>query len=150
MKGTPKPKLYKPLHKVIKVKATVLKGNEGRQKLYDATWEKYREDFLSHNRKCYACGEFATVVDHLRPHKGDIELFWKVDNFIPLCKYHHDKVTGLFDMRFTIGSSLEPKIKFLNGYRFMNDLTFKVKVVPFSEEIMDRILKLKEQAKKER
>lgn len=32
----------------------------------------------------------ATVVDHIKPHKGDPELFWDTGNWQPLCKTCHD------------------------------------------------------------
>ncbi len=32
----------------------------------------------------------ATVVDHIRPHKGNQELFWDVTNWGALCKRCHD------------------------------------------------------------
>jgi 5-methylcytosine-specific restriction enzyme A len=32
----------------------------------------------------------ATVVDHIRPHKGDPRLFWNSTNLQSLCKKHHD------------------------------------------------------------
>ncbi len=34
--------------------------------------------------------EPATVVDHVKPHRGDEALFWDRANLQPLCKYHHD------------------------------------------------------------
>jgi 5-methylcytosine-specific restriction endonuclease McrA len=32
----------------------------------------------------------ATVVDHVIPHRGDMELFWREGNHQALCKLHHD------------------------------------------------------------
>lgn len=32
----------------------------------------------------------ATVVDHITPHKGDIDLFLDSRNLQSLCKQHHD------------------------------------------------------------
>ena len=34
----------------------------------------------------------ARVVDHIRPHRGDVELFWDRSNWQPLCKPCHDRV----------------------------------------------------------
>ncbi|MEZ0212451.1 MAG: hypothetical protein ACAH27_05805 [Xanthobacteraceae bacterium] len=34
--------------------------------------------------------EPATVVDHITPHKGDEDLFFRRANLQPLCKRHHD------------------------------------------------------------
>ncbi|WP_371263772.1 HNH endonuclease signature motif containing protein [Paenibacillus sp. UNC496MF] len=35
----------------------------------------------------------ATIVDHIRPHKGDKALFWDRNNWQPLCKSCHDTKT---------------------------------------------------------
>jgi 5-methylcytosine-specific restriction enzyme A len=32
----------------------------------------------------------ASVVDHIRPHRGDLGLFWDRHNWQSLCKVHHD------------------------------------------------------------
>lgn len=32
----------------------------------------------------------AIIVDHIRPHKGDEDLFFDADNLQGLCKKHHD------------------------------------------------------------
>lgn len=32
----------------------------------------------------------AEVVDHVKPHRGDLELFFDYDNLQSLCKPHHD------------------------------------------------------------
>jgi 5-methylcytosine-specific restriction protein A len=43
---------------------------------------------------CNAEGKFtgATVVDHIKPHKGDQGLFWDTDNWQGLCATHHSSV----------------------------------------------------------
>ena len=40
----------------------------------------------------------ATVVDHIRPHKGNRELFWDRTNWQSLCKQCHDRKTLTEDM----------------------------------------------------
>ena len=35
----------------------------------------------------------ATVVDHIVPHKGNLELFWAESNLQALCKSCHDRKT---------------------------------------------------------
>lgn len=40
----------------------------------------------------------ATVVDHIKPHRGDKALFWDEHNWQPLCKKCHDTKTGKEDM----------------------------------------------------
>ncbi len=49
--------------------------------------------------KCHIEGRItrATVVDHIKPHRGDQELFWDEYNWQPLCKKCHDIKTGRED-----------------------------------------------------
>jgi 5-methylcytosine-specific restriction endonuclease McrA len=68
------------------------------KRLYnDPRWFKTRQRFLRDNPVCVMCRQEgrstrATVVDHVRPHKGDERLFWDVSNYQALCKLHHDSV----------------------------------------------------------
>lgn len=64
--------------------------------LYGRKWRKLRQAFLKTNPLCNYCLEqdkvvAATVVDHITPHKGNIELFYDCNNLQSLCKAHHDK-----------------------------------------------------------
>jgi 5-methylcytosine-specific restriction endonuclease McrA len=63
--------------------------------LYDRRWRRERLRFLQSNPLCVYClaqgkVEEATVVDHIKPHKGDRHLFWDRNNWQALCKPHHD------------------------------------------------------------
>jgi 5-methylcytosine-specific restriction protein A len=65
-----------------------------------------QQQFLAAHPLCVMCaaeGRYtkATVVDHIKPHRGDRNLFWDRANWQPLCKAHHDKKTGLEDSRPT-------------------------------------------------
>ena len=40
----------------------------------------------------------ASVVDHIKPHKGDYDLFWDEANHQALCKRCHDIKTATEDM----------------------------------------------------
>jgi 5-methylcytosine-specific restriction protein A len=65
---------------------------------YDHRWRAARRYYLAYNPWCVKCTEFgiveaATVVDHIKPHKGDPELFWDSDNWQSLCKKCHDLKT---------------------------------------------------------
>lgn len=88
----------------------VEKRNKERQREYDKTrgtasqrgytskWQKARETFLSNNPLCSKCQSEgrvtpATIVDHIRPHKGDQAMFWDTSNWQPLCKKCHDQKT---------------------------------------------------------
>lgn len=49
---------------------------------------------LRHNPLCMECKRLgltvvATDVDHIVPHRGDMKLFWKRDNWQSLCGMHH-------------------------------------------------------------
>lgn len=43
----------------------------------------------------------ATVVDHIKPHRGDQRLFWDEDNWQALCKECHDRKTLTEDINPT-------------------------------------------------
>jgi 5-methylcytosine-specific restriction enzyme A len=63
--------------------------------LYGSRWQRARLGYLAEHPLCVMCQEqgrvtAATVVDHIIPHRGDMELFWDSDNWQSLCKPHHD------------------------------------------------------------
>ncbi|MEV4606179.1 HNH endonuclease [Neorhizobium sp. LMR1-1-1.1] len=39
----------------------------------------------------------AEVVDHIEPHKGDIDLFRDPNNLQSLCKHHHDSAKQMME-----------------------------------------------------
>lgn len=57
---------------------------------YNATWEAERAKFLERYPVCAMCPSPATVVDHVKAHKGDAALFWDQSNWQPLCAHHHN------------------------------------------------------------
>jgi 5-methylcytosine-specific restriction enzyme A len=64
---------------------------------YDSTWQKARAGFLAHHSHCemlivsgQRCGKPASVVDHIKPHKGNRALFWRRDNWQALCTHCHN------------------------------------------------------------
>lgn len=62
---------------------------------YGYKWQKARASFLASHPLCTMCEKHglvtpATVVDHIRPHRGNYDLFWDQDNWQALCKRHHD------------------------------------------------------------
>jgi 5-methylcytosine-specific restriction endonuclease McrA len=100
--------------------------------LYDHSWEKYRLRFLKENKLCYACAAPATVVDHIYAHRGDAELFKKLDNHLPLCSTCHNKVTALFDRK---RRPTEEKIRWFNNMRLRLGITHRVRILPrYSDE----------------
>jgi len=69
------------------------------QRGYDRQWRKARAQYLSEHPLCVDCDRQgrvieATIVDHKTPHRGDLELFWDVTNWQPLCKSCHDTKTA--------------------------------------------------------
>ena len=121
-----KPKSYKQRNNT-RAKRYVPKTRIERQKLYDTRWTKYRFRFLHHNPKCYCCPQDSSVVDHVRPHKGDIDLFWNITNHIPLCQVCHNTITAKFDK---VGEALlEEKGKWIENMREKYNITVKVKVI---------------------
>ena len=72
---------------------------------YDARWRKARAVFLSLNPLCAECRRHgrtvaASVVDHVKPHKGNRTLFWDERNWQALCKPCHDAKTAREDGGF--------------------------------------------------
>ncbi|MEY8001598.1 HNH endonuclease signature motif containing protein [Clostridium sp. Mt-5] len=66
---------------------------------YNTRWNKARKTYLTNHPLCVECMKEdkvtpATVVDHIKPHRGDMKLFWDVSNWQSLCKIHHDKKTA--------------------------------------------------------
>lgn len=65
-------------------------------KLYKkARWINERAWFLRNNPLCVFCkhdgiATGADVVDHITPHKGNLDLFWDQKNWQPLCNHHHN------------------------------------------------------------
>lgn len=67
---------------------------------YDYQWQKYRRGFLRRHPLCVSCTARgrtvpATDVDHIKPHRGDKELFWNPSNHQALCKSCHSRKTAL-------------------------------------------------------
>ncbi|WP_084570374.1 HNH endonuclease [Methylosinus sp. PW1] len=85
--------------KESKARADERRPNAG-ERGYGGDWRKARAEFLEAHPNCAHCGAPATVVDHIRPHKGDRALFWDRSNWQPLCKPCHDRKTATHDGAF--------------------------------------------------
>ena len=75
------------------------------QRGYTIRWHRASKAYLARNPLCVRCmkrGEYtaATVTDHIKPHKGDRDLFWNEANWQALCKRCHDKKTATEDGGF--------------------------------------------------
>lgn len=69
-------------------------------KLYrSAAWQKAARAFLALNPLCADCEELglvelATDVDHIKPHRGDLRIFWDRSNWRGLCHSCHSRKTA--------------------------------------------------------
>lgn len=72
------------------------------QALYNAAWRRARKAYLAQHPLCM-CGDcqagakrirVASVVDHIKPHRGDIVLFWDKRNWQSMAKPCHDRKTA--------------------------------------------------------
>jgi 5-methylcytosine-specific restriction protein A len=66
---------------------------------YDRRWQAARARYLRVHPLCMECGYngrvvVATIVDHIKPHRGDKRLFWDEGNWQPMCKSCHNRKTG--------------------------------------------------------
>ena len=72
---------------------------------YGRRWQEARKHFLSSNPLCVVCKRegvitLATHVDHIKPHRGDMKLFWNRNNWQPLCASCHSNKTNREDGGF--------------------------------------------------
>ena len=73
------------------------------QRGYGKAWQKVRKVFLAAHPLCEECkknGRYvkATDVDHIKPHRGDRDLFWDMSNWQALCHSCHSKKTAREDL----------------------------------------------------
>jgi 5-methylcytosine-specific restriction protein A len=75
-----------------------------RERGYTSRWERARAHFLFDHPFCecelhngMATAPLATVVDHVQPHRGDMDLFWNTDNWQALSKHCHSVKTARED-----------------------------------------------------
>jgi 5-methylcytosine-specific restriction protein A len=59
---------------------------------YTREWDKARTEYLINNQTCRYCPAPANVVDHVKPHRGDMRLFWNRSNWQPLCTPCHSSI----------------------------------------------------------
>lgn len=93
----------KPRLQTIKSRVAVVQPGSWRtdkqtssQRGYGYKWQKAREAYLAKHPLCVYCERegrvtAASVVDHIRPHRGDMKLFWECSNWQSLCATHHSK-----------------------------------------------------------
>ena len=90
-------------HKRIEARAHDEARGSSSERGYTAAWQRARAAYLRAHPLCKRGSEIkaavvaATVVDHIKPHKGDKTLFWDSTNWQPLCKPCHDHKTATED-----------------------------------------------------
>jgi 5-methylcytosine-specific restriction protein A len=87
-------KMLKPRLQAISASWRTGKGSSA-ERGYGYKWQKARAAYLSAHPLCVMCKAIqrvtaATVVDHIKPHEGNQDLFWDEANWQALCKPHHD------------------------------------------------------------
>lgn len=65
------------------------------QRGYGYKWQKARAGHLRSHPLCVMCERkgrlvAAIIVDHVVPHRGDMQVFWDQSNWQSLCKLCHD------------------------------------------------------------
>lgn len=75
-----------------------MRGNSA-ERGYNWRWRHASKVYLSVHPLCAECQRHgkvtgATVVDHVVPHRGDDELFWRESNWQAMCKACHDVKTA--------------------------------------------------------
>ena len=73
-------------------------GESASKRGYGRKWQEARKAYLAKHPLCEECrrqGKLtkATVVDHIKPHKGDMKLFWDSKNWQSLCPSCHARKT---------------------------------------------------------
>jgi 5-methylcytosine-specific restriction protein A len=66
-------------------------------------WKVLRRQVLlesAHRCATQGCAAKASVVDHIRPHRGESDLFFDRDNLQAMCKPCHDRKTARHDGAF--------------------------------------------------
>lgn len=71
-------------------------------RLYGAEWRKASADFKALHPICCTpgCGKPTKMVDHIKPHRGDLVLFWDRSNWQPFCWRCHSRKTAKHDGGF--------------------------------------------------
>jgi 5-methylcytosine-specific restriction enzyme A len=75
---------------------------------YGHKWRQARGAWLREHPLCIECEAGGVItpafaIDHIKPHKGDMKLFWDRKNWQSLCKHHHDSKTAREDSSFAGG-----------------------------------------------
>jgi 5-methylcytosine-specific restriction protein A len=66
---------------------------------YGRRWQVSSKAYLAKHTECVECRRqgllsVSEVVDHIVPHRGDMQIFWLRSNWQALCKACHDRKTA--------------------------------------------------------
>ena len=86
-----------PLRSFLQVQTDRARGT-AHQRGYGAKWQKAAAAWLAKHPLCEECKKAdritsADCVDHVRPHRGDMKLFWDPRNWQSLCSTCHARKT---------------------------------------------------------
>lgn len=92
-------------HRRVEQRQSDERRGSAHQRGYTSAWQRARDGYLRAHPLCVRCEgaglvEAATVVDHIKPHRGDKVLFWDRNNWQSLCKACHDRKTATEDGGF--------------------------------------------------
>lgn len=76
------------------------RASPGRELYGTERWRRLRKRILAGLPDCAECGEPAKHVDHIRPHRGDVQLFFDLRNLRQLCVRCHSRKTARTDGGF--------------------------------------------------
>ncbi len=99
-----RPALFRPHGSKPKAEAereADARRGSARDRGYDTRWDKARRGYLAAHPVCEYCRldgvitplldrPMEAVVDHLYPHRGDKDLFWRSEWWVASCKSCHD------------------------------------------------------------
>lgn len=78
------------LNCITKGNQSIMNRHSKYKYLYDTKWRVYSVNFRLKHPKCAICGEPSEVVDHIKPHMGNRDIFWDKRLHQALCKRCHD------------------------------------------------------------
>lgn len=103
-------------------KNTNAKSNVNRdeevRRLYDKRWAETSREFRKEYPACVLHFKkgmvvLPEVVDHWIPHKGDSQLFWDPENWVPLCKSCHDGPKRRIELAWSNGAPITQRPKLI-------------------------------------
>jgi 5-methylcytosine-specific restriction protein A len=83
----------------IRPSSTLRRQTEPGKRLYDQrAWRDASRAFLRQHPLCVECERqrvirLAVHVDHVTPHRGDVDAFWNRENWQALCSHCHGQKT---------------------------------------------------------